>query len=131
MLPWKQKANDMFPELDSRIEEADTPYLLWFELLELFERAYDQSPRDESLINRIYQYSDWCLQQPQGQTAEDDLLTCVAVSFYSHIPTSPAALADMPRWFALEDVMQMKDTFSYLVGDVGFQMILDAYPPEL
>ena len=39
MSPWRQKAEEMFPELVSRFEEADTPYLLWFELREAFERA--------------------------------------------------------------------------------------------
>jgi len=49
MPPWKQKAEETFPELVSRFDEADTPYLLWFELHDAFERAYEQSPRDESL----------------------------------------------------------------------------------
>ena len=113
MQPWKQKAEEMFPELDSRFEEADTPYLLWFELREAFERAYEQAPRGESLIRRIYQYSDWCVDQPQGQTAEDDLTTCVAVCFYEHIPQHPAAREDMPRWWKPEDLAGERSIFSY------------------
>ena len=52
------KAEEMFPELTARFEAADTPYLLWFELRDAFERACHQTPRDELLITRIYQYSD-------------------------------------------------------------------------
>jgi hypothetical protein len=125
---WKTEAYRRFPELQESFEagKCDTPYLLWFQLLDAFRAAYDL-PRNESLIKRIYDYSDWCCQQPSGETAEDDLLTCVAVSFYEHIPDTPAALADMPRWFTLDDVRTMKTTFSYLVGEEGFQKILDVY----
>ncbi len=104
MTPWRQKAEEMFPELCERFAEADTPYLLWFELRAAFERAYEGEPRDESMIRRIYRYSDWCADQPQGETAADDLLTCVAVCFYEHIPGHPAAREDMPRWWCAEDL---------------------------
>jgi hypothetical protein len=33
----------------------------------------------------------------------------------------------MPRWFELSEVRQMKKTFSYMVGEEGFQRILLAY----
>lgn len=125
MPPWKQKAEEMFPELASRFEEADTPYLLWFELREAFERAYAQSPRDESLIRRIYQYSYWCVGQPEGQTAEDDLATCVAVCFYEHIPQHSAAREDMPRWWKPEDLAGERNIFSYRLSLEQFADLRD------
>jgi hypothetical protein len=33
----------------------------------------------------------------------------------------------MPRWFSRSDVLMMKETFSYMVGEEGFQRILSAY----
>jgi hypothetical protein len=33
----------------------------------------------------------------------------------------------MPRWFTLEDVKRMKDTFSYIVGPEGYARILARY----
>jgi hypothetical protein len=33
---WKTKALQQFPELADTIEDADTPYLLWFELFDVF-----------------------------------------------------------------------------------------------
>ena len=110
----------MFPELVSRFEDADTPCLLWFELREAFVRAYEQSSRNESLIKRIYQYSDWCVDQPQGQTAEDDLTTCVAVCFYEHIPQHPTAREDMPRWWRAEDLRE-PSIFQYHLSDEEFR----------
>ena len=99
---------------------------LWSQLRDLFDLAYGP-PRNEDLIKRIYDYADWCCQQPSGTTAEDDLATCVAVSFYEHIPECQEALQDMPRWFTLDDVRAMRDTFSYMVGEEGYQRILQAY----
>ena len=111
----------MFPELVSRFEEADTPYLLWFELGRAFEKAYDQTPRKESLIQRIYLYSDWCSDQPRYETAEDDLLTCVAVCFYEEIPLHPAARNDMPRWWRVEDMEGAPSVFQYQLSDEEFR----------
>ena len=101
---WREKAREMFPELTSRFEDEDSPYVVWFELWQAFEAAYEKAPPDESLIRRIYRYSDWCCDQPRGRTAEDDLFTCVAVSFYEHIPLNPKTRQDMPRWFRAEDL---------------------------
>ena len=122
MNSWRQKAEQMFPELQSSLEIADTPYLLWYELQRIFEQAYDQE--NASIIGRIYEYAKWCGQQPRGKTAEDDLLTCVTVSFYEHIPQHPKALEDMPRWFTQQEVETMKEVFSYYVGPDGFDRIL-------
>ncbi len=111
----------MFPELVSQFVELDTPYLLWIELGILFEKAYEKSPRDESLIRRIYMYSHWCAAQPRGQTSDDDLLTCVSVCFYEHIPLHPVARADMPRWWRAEDLDGEPSIFQYHLSDEQFR----------
>jgi hypothetical protein len=116
MSSWRGKAIEILPELRTAIEESPTPYRLWFVLWDAFKHAYDQSPRDESLIRRIYQYSDWCIDQPQGDTASDDLTTCVAVTFYEHIPQHQAARDDMLRWFTLEDITSMERIFNRMIG---------------
>jgi hypothetical protein len=121
MSPWRQKAVELFPELVTRFEDADTPYLLWFQLLDAFVRAYEQTPRDESLIRRIYQYSDWCCDQPQGETAADDLVTCVAVCFYEEIPPIPKAREDMPRWWLPGDLAGERSVFSYHLTPEQFE----------
>jgi hypothetical protein len=117
---WRQKAYEMFPELISRFGDADTPYLLWFELEAAFERAYDTTPRDDGLIRRIYQYSDWCCEKPRGETVCDDMLTCVAFCFYMHIPRHPAAREDMPRWWRADDLRE-PSIFQYHLSDEQFR----------
>jgi hypothetical protein len=101
---WREKAAEMFPELAPGLEGVDSPYSLWVDLWLAFEDAYEKTPPDESLIRRIYGYSDWCCEQPRGITAADDLFTCVCVSFYEMIPLRPKPRHDMPRWWKSEDL---------------------------
>ena len=119
---WREDVGARFPELRQEFDdyECDTPYLIWFQLRSAFERAYEQSPPDEAFIRRIYLYYDWCARAPRGKTAEDDLLTCVCVCFLEHIPEHPAARADMPRWFPLEELLLSRGIFSYMIGVDGF-----------
>ncbi len=118
---WLQKAHEMFPELISRFEQVDTPYLLWFELYDEFIHSYSASPRNESLIMRVYQFADWCLEQPQGRKADDDLTTCVAVCFYEHLPDHFGIRSDMPRWFTVDDILLMKQIFCYHMSESEFE----------
>ena len=76
----------MFPELISRFEQADTPYLRWFELHDAFERSYEHAPRDESLIRRIYQYSDWCVINLGDRLPR---MICLRVSRFAFMNTFP------------------------------------------
>jgi hypothetical protein len=124
---WKNEGVRRFPELGEKVEGWETPYLLWFDLRDAFESAYRAEPRGESMIRRVYEFADWCSQQPQGRKADDDLPTCVAVCFYEHVPESPEALADMPRWFKREDVLKMRDVFLYHAGEEGFRRMLEVF----
>ena len=120
---WKTEATKRFPDLVEWFADADTPYLLWFELFDAFQQAY-KNPRNQDLIRRIYAFAAWCESQPPGSTAADDLRTCVTVCFTEHIPTIPEALDDMPRWFTREEVERMKEVFIYQVGESGYTEIV-------
>jgi len=67
---WKEQALRALPELTTEIEEAENPYQMWPSIREAFEDAYAGS-RNESPIRRIYDYADWCCQQPSGKPAAD------------------------------------------------------------
>lgn len=106
---------------------VDSPYSLWSNLSDVFKKAY-RYPYNEADIRNIYEYADWSCRQPRGDTAEDDLLTVVAVSFYEHIPQVPEAMKDLPRWFKFDEIMQMRDILSYHVGPEGFQKVVESFP---
>lgn len=133
-LPWRQKALQMFPELRDRIQAAENPYALWNDLITPFEDAYICQPPDRSLIDRVYGYARWCEDQPRGETAANDLLTCVAVCFYEHIPTHPLARKDMPNWFTWEQFTRGREAFKYHLGGEQFAeletVFAERYPEE-
>ena len=108
----------------SRFQYADTAGMLWIDLCLEFERAY-QEPRNEDLITRIYAFANWCLNQ--DDEGPEHLPTIVCTHFLEHIPTWPAAREDMPRWFTREEVIGMREIFSYLVGEDEFQKIIKLY----
>jgi len=126
---WREDVCERFPELRQEFDynltfsdgEPDTPYQIWSQLLIAFNDAYERSPRDDALIRRIYEYAFWCAEDaPRGQTAGDDLLTCVCVCFFEHIPQRPLPRADMPRWFMYEDLIGMEQIFRYFLSDQEF-----------
>jgi hypothetical protein len=127
MMPafWRDEAMRRFPDHAETFREAESPYAVWSDLWHIFGSAYESG--NSALVAGIYAYAEWCGTQPRGETAEDDLATCVNTCFVEHIPTNPKALDDMPHWFTLADVKRMKDTFSYHVGPEGYAKILARY----
>lgn len=125
---WRAEAYKRFQEFVRLFNECkcDTPYLLWFQLRDVFHEAYE-APKNTDLIQRIYDYAWWCIDQPQEENLEDDLTTCISVAFFEHISQTEAALEDMPNWFTREDVTRMKYIFSYMVSEEGFELILKQY----
>ena len=120
MPPWKETALEMLPEMADAISRSDSPYSLWADINNAFDGAYDCEPQDESFIRRTYEFYLWCAQAPRGETATDDLLTCVVVCFLEHIPEHPKARADMPRWFSYQDFIGMERTFRYHLSEQDF-----------
>lgn len=115
-----RQAFNRFPDLIDRFDLVNSPYELWIELSDAFQNAYKSTPRNEDLISRISDCATWSCSQPRGAMAKDDQGTCVCVCFYEHIPKSPEALEDMPRWFSRSEVLLMKEIFSYMVGEEDF-----------
>ena len=124
---WLQKAQDLFGDRDEVFEYVKTPYDIWSNLVTIFRDAYEY-PFNEADIRAIYEYAEWCGKQPRGKTADDDLLTIVAVAFYEYIPEIPGAVKDLPRWFKASEIIEMREIFSYREGDVGYQQMLASFP---
>lgn len=117
---WRHTALQLLPELAEEIREAETPYLLWIDLRLVFEAAYRSLPLEDSLIQRIYQFGRWCFSQPRGKSAEDDLLTCVFVCFFEHIPDCKAALDDVTRWLSSDDFAVLEGVFKETMTKKSF-----------
>ena len=124
---WLREAHRRFGNRSEVFRFVDSPFSLWANLRDLFRASY-APPRAEADIRAIYEYADWSYRQPRGKSAEDDLLTVVAVAFYEHLPEVEAAVRDLPRWLTLDEVVGMRDILSHHAGEEGFRRILEAYP---
>jgi hypothetical protein len=124
MARWRAEALKRLPELRKAIDSAHEIMAFWIEAQSTFRRAYEQDPRDESLIERTYAFADWCANARRGPDAGHDPSTAIVVAFYEDIPTIPAARDDMPRWFTYSEVAESKAIFSYHLTDNDFGLLL-------
>lgn len=124
MPAWRREAIKRLPEFQKEIARAESVMGLWIELGYHFQRAY-RDPRDDSLIERIYSYADWCTAAPGTHDAGTDPFTAVACAFYEHIPQSAAARDDMPRWFTHQQVLDSTEIFSRFLEPAEFQALLN------
>lgn len=123
---WRNVARSMLPELHAEITAAEYPMALWVEIVYAFDEAYNE-PRNEDFIERVYRYADWSIQQPEGETADEHLPTCVAILFWEHIPTYEPARNDMPRWVSFEDLIGNQHFFKYSLSDGEFEELKALY----
>jgi len=107
------------------ITSANNVMALWIELWIAFENAYQSQPPDESLIERVYSFADWCTHAPPGADAAHDPLTAVTVAFHEHIPAFDPARDDMPRWFTYSEVAKNREVFSHLIGDERYDELVE------
>jgi hypothetical protein len=80
MSAWRREAFERFPEFRNHLQKSKSPYAYWIELQFACKGA------DDNLAKRISNFATWCLNQPRGKTADDDLFTVVTVCFLEHIP---------------------------------------------
>ena len=93
-----------------------------------FEHAYDE-PRNEDLIRRIYAYADWCSEHAkQCRRRGGRPLDLRGRLFLPTIPTRRAPRLDMPRWFSRDDIVLMKDLFSYHLNPDDYERLLELFP---
>jgi hypothetical protein len=128
-LDWKTTAHSLIPDLAPEIEEAETPYLLWFSLYQAFREAQGP-PRNDALIGQIYGYAKWCLAQPRHALMEEDLTTCVCLCFYQNIPLLEAARNDLPRWLTPADFAPLAEVFRFHSSPEVFEELARPFRTE-
>ncbi len=72
-----------FPEIKSAVFEGDEelPYLMMDHLAD-WVVGQGEGKLDPIVVNRVLDFYNWCISQPNGKTAEDDILTIWTVGFY-------------------------------------------------
>lgn len=112
---WQVEALKRFPELRERINENQLgPLVLWDDLYLALEKAYEEEPFDEDLIQRIYDYAFWCFQQPE---TEMDLSSATALGLIESLPLSRRAMDDLHRWMSIETFEGCEALFRYHMSE--------------
>jgi hypothetical protein len=108
-----------FPEVAAEVFEGDEdePYLVvgyiakWLLSVDL----------DSATIQRVVDFDRWCMQQPRGQTADDDILTIEAVGFQEELFRYDKLLPLVTKLISREELQANREYFSQWVGEDRYQ----------
>lgn len=86
MSTWRARALDLFPDLRTVIQSAESVGRLWIELILRLERHYSAYPDvatqdSPNLLRAICLYATWCKGSDSPETRE-----AAAISFYFELP---------------------------------------------
>jgi len=111
---WQSKAVKSFPELESQITRNQGGLLgLWPDLYAALTAAYRETPINENLIRRIYEFAGWCFRQPEGEGPEGDLSNATAVGLIESLPLDQRVSDDLHRWMSVETFEGCEKLFRY------------------
>lgn len=117
-----------FPEVCNSVFDGDEdlPYLMMGHLADwVVEQA--ASPLDSKLQKRIVDFCNWCLLQPRGESADDDILTIWTVGFYEKMFENEATHPLIARLVTKEDLLSNREYLLSWVGEDMFQKVLKTY----
>jgi hypothetical protein len=118
---WQSKAVKSFPELESQITRNQGGLLgLWPDLYAALTAAYRETPINENLIRRIYEYAGWCFRQPEGEGPEGDLSNATAVGLIESLPLDQRVSDDLHRWMSVETFEGCEKLFRYHLTEDEF-----------
>lgn len=108
-----------FPEVADQVNEGDEdlPYVVvgyiveWLLSVEL----------DSATTERVTAFDRWCMQQPRGQTAADDILTIETVAFREKLFGYDKLLPLVPKLMSREELQANKEYFSRWVGEDRYE----------
>lgn len=114
MSKWRRLTLEKVPVCKHLIEEVENPMALWIELLSRLELAYKAEPREEKVIQSIFEYASWCLQSSH-KSKSYDMRTEVIVAFYEHLPTHETIRRDLRYRMSREDFFTVGPAWNYLL----------------
>lgn len=125
---WRAKALEDFPELQDRIEEQTGIVALWIELYKSLEAAYEEQPVNDKLIGKVYDYTAWCIEQPQDQGADiEDPSSAAAVGLIENIPLNKHVSDDLYRWLSVETFEGCETLFRYHLSEDEYRKFSDEF----
>lgn len=95
MSEWRAKALELFPDMRSEIQSAESVGGFWIELISRFEGRYSSATHDEpkeraALIRSTCLYAIWCDRSESLNTQE-----AARIEFYEYLPSFALGCTDV------------------------------------
>jgi len=114
-----------FPEMELWVDEGDEDsiyvvvgYIKWW----LVSVANPTLP--DEVVSRVVDFYRWCMEQPRGETASDDIATIVVVGLLEERFENDALLPIIPQLMSREELLQARDYLTTWVGADRYQAAL-------
>ena len=106
-----------FPEVQQFLNKGDEklPYVVVGYIVDWL-RTVAKPLLDPSVIRRVVEFDNWCIAQPPGRSAEDDIMTIEIVALREKLFRYDELLPLIPHLMPRDELLLNED---YLVGWVG------------
>jgi hypothetical protein len=117
-----------FPEIARGSFDRD-PDLSYEVIGDLVHWLRGQQPPAESpdLLKRITAFNQWCLEQPRGRTAADDVFTILVVAFWEAVMQHDETRDWITYLVPKEELLHGRDYFIQWLGQREFDLAVAAY----
>ncbi len=128
MSAWRHVGIELLPEYRKLIETSDGPMMLWIELHLELDRLLGETPRQDAVIQHLFDYAKWCLHCPGQGEYLSDAGTAAVVAFYEHLPGLERRYwRELSRWFPREDFLNLTNAYRYRLNEAQLQEFIAEY----
>jgi hypothetical protein len=120
-----------FPEARPFIGEhnSELPYLVVGAVVERL-RTVAKPSFDPNVVQRVVEFDRWCVEQPPGASAEDDLLTIEVVALREKLFKYDELMPLIPHLMSREELLENREYLATWVGADRLQAALRLTPKK-
>jgi hypothetical protein len=114
-----------FPEVGFYVSEGDEelPYLVVGYIADWLS-SVAKGGIDPAIVQRVVEFDRWCLEQPEGETAEDDIMTIEVVALREKLFERDELLPLIPKLMSRKELLQAREYLTTWVGADRYQAAL-------
>ena len=83
-----------------------------------------KSKVDKAVIRRLVEFNRWCLEQPRGQTAENDIVTIFQVAFVEELFKYDELLPLVGHLVSRKHLIENREYFTRWIGNDRYEAAL-------
>jgi hypothetical protein len=117
-----------FPEVAAYVSDGDEdlPYLVVGYVAEWL-RSIAKPKLNRRVAQRVVDFDRWCMEQPRGESAADDVMTIEVVALREKLFEDDALLPLVPMLMSRDELEQSRHYLSTWVGSDRFEAALRMY----